>query len=200
MNNPTLNSYGYIAKWIAVAFLVFGIALFGTGAQAADKSIGERRAEARQAARDTLAQLYKVQPSAKAAVESAAGYAAFENFGVKILVAGGGGGKGVAVDNKTRRETFMKMVEIQAGLGVGVKQYAIVFVFETERALRSFVDQGWELSGQASLAAKAGEAGAAYQGAIAVAPGIWMYQITNTGLAAEITAKGTKYYKDDELN
>jgi hypothetical protein len=27
-----------------------------------------------------------------------------------------------------------------------------------------------------------------------------MYQMTDKGLAAEITIKGTKYYKDDDLN
>ena len=45
---------------------------------------------------------YKAQPSARKAVESAAGYAAFSNFGMKIFVAGGGSGKGVAVNNKTK--------------------------------------------------------------------------------------------------
>ena len=40
----------------------------------------------------------------------------------------------------------------------------------------------------------------AYQGAASVSPGVWMYQLTDKGLAAEITAKGTKYYRNDELN
>ena len=33
-----------------------------------------------------------------------------------------------------------------------------------------------------------------------VSEGVWMYQLTDNGLAAEITAKGTKYYRDDDLN
>jgi hypothetical protein len=33
-----------------------------------------------------------------------------------------------------------------------------------------------------------------------VAPGVWLYQLTASGLALELTAKGTKYYKDNELN
>ena len=37
-------------------------------------------------------------------------------------------------------------------------------------------------------------------GALAIAPGVYLYQITDTGLALELTVKGTKYYKDDELN
>lgn len=36
--------------------------------------------------------------------------------------------------------------------------------------------------------------------AMSVSPGVWLYQLTETGLALELTAKGTKYYKDDDLN
>jgi lipid-binding SYLF domain-containing protein len=94
----------------------------------------------------------------------------------------------------------MKMAEIQAGLGIGVKKFRVVFVFDSKQALDAFVNSGWEFGGQASAAAKSGEKGSAYQGAASVSPGVWMYQLTDTGLAAEITAKGTKYYKDNDLN
>ena len=36
--------------------------------------------------------------------------------------------------------------------------------------------------------------------AVAVAPGVWVYQMSGDRLALEITAKGTKYYKDSDLN
>jgi len=45
-----------------------------------------------------------------------------------------------------------------------------------------------------------GEEGAAAQGAMSVAPGVWMYQLTDSGVAVEATVKGTKYWKDEELN
>jgi len=160
----------------------------------------ESQAEVRKSAQQTLAALYKAQPSARKAVESAAGYAAFSNFGMKILVAGGGSGEGVAVNNKTKATTYMKMAEVQAGLGIGVKKFQVVWVFETEKALNDFINSGWTFGGQATAAAKSGEKGSAYQGALAVAPGVWVYQLTDTGLALELTAKGTKYYKDSDLN
>jgi len=94
----------------------------------------------------------------------------------------------------------MKMVEVQAGLGMGVKKFRVVFVFDTQKALNDFVNSGWEFGGQTTAAAKAGDQGAALTGAVSVAPGVWMYQLTDTGLAAEITGKGTKYYKDGDLN
>jgi lipid-binding SYLF domain-containing protein len=160
----------------------------------------ESKAEVRKAAQQALAALYKAQPSARKAVESAAGYAAFSNFGMKILVAGSGTGKGMAVNNKSKAETYMKMVEVQAGLGFGVKKFQVVWVFETEAALSGFVNSGWELGGQATASAKSGDKGAAYQGALSVAPGVWLYQMSGDSLALELTAKGTKYYKDTDLN
>ncbi len=147
-----------------------------------------------------LAELYKHQPAAKAKVESAYGYATFSNLGMKIFFAGGGSGRGMAVNNKTQKKTFMNMAEVQAGLGLGIKKFMLVWVFENEKAFNEFVDSGWAIGGQASAAAKSGNTGGSYQGAVAIADGIWLYQLTEAGLALELTVKGTKYYKDNDLN
>jgi lipid-binding SYLF domain-containing protein len=187
---------------LSLAFMVSTPALAGEAKADKEKKAeaDKARQEIRKNSKDILARLYKVQPSAKGAIDKAAGYAVFSNFGMKIFVAGSGTGKGVAVDNKTKKETFMKMVELQAGLGFGVKKFSLIWVFETPQALGTFINSGWELGGQTSVAAKAGEKGAAIQGAVPVAPGVWVYQLTETGVALELTAKGTKYYKDDDLN
>ncbi len=147
-----------------------------------------------------LEKLYAAQPAAKNEIEKAYGYATFSNFGVKILLAGSGSGRGLAVNNKTHQKTFMNMAEVQAGLGLGIKSFMLIWVFDNAKVFNQFVDSGWELGGQASAAAKAGGAGLAYQGAVQVAPGIYAYQLTGSGLALELTAKGTKYYKDNDLN
>jgi lipid-binding SYLF domain-containing protein len=158
------------------------------------------QAEVQKMARETLDGLYRAQPGAKAAVAKSAGYAVFSNFGMKIFFAGGGKGEGVAIDNKTKKATYMKMVEAQAGLGMGAKKFKLVWVFDSQKDFSKFVNSGYELGGQASAAAKKGAQGGAYAGAVSVSPGVWLYQITDEGLAAEITAKGTKYYKDRDLN
>jgi hypothetical protein len=46
----------------------------------------------------------------------------------------------------------------------------------------------------------AGQGASVLAGAVSVMPGVWLYQLTDDGLALELTAKGTKYYKDDALN
>ena len=119
---------------------------------------------------------------------------------MKIFVAGSGAGKGIAYNNKTKKEVFMKMLELQGGLGMGVKKFNLVWVFETPDKLDSFINSGWELGAQTSAAAKVGDKGGSFQGAMSVSPGVWVYQLTESGLALELTAKGTKYYKNEELN
>jgi len=196
MKNTRLS---FFLMWVALSVALSGMFLAGT-AFAKEQTKAQKQQEVRKMTSETLNRLYKVQPKAKQAIQNAAGYAVFSNFGMKILFAGGGSGSGMAVDNKTRNETFMKMVEVQAGLGIGVKKFRVVFVFDTQKALNDFVNSGWEFGGQTTAAAKAGDQGASLAGAISVAPGVWMYQLTDTGLAAEITGKGTKYYKDSDLN
>ena len=39
-----------------------------------------------------------------------------------------------------------------------------------------------------------------YHGAVSVMPGVWMYPMTDKGLALEMTGKETKYFKNDDLN
>ena len=185
--------------------LVAGVAVAATAPSfvlAADenKDREKKRAEVRKAADAALAAVYKVQPEARKAVQSAAGYAAFSNFGMKILVAGSGTGKGIAVNNKTKAVTYMKMAELQAGLGFGVKKFQLVWVFDNAAALDKFVNSGWEIGGQATASAQTGGKGASYQGAVSVSPGVWLYQVSGDSLAVELTAKGTKYYTDDDLN
>jgi lipid-binding SYLF domain-containing protein len=181
----------------ALAFVSCAPAIAGA-ANATSKESSQ--AEVRKAAQEALAAVYKLQPAARQAVESAAGYAAFSNFGMKMFVAGGGSGKGLAVNNKTHAATYMKMAEIQAGLGFGVKKFKLVWVFETDAALNEFIGSGMQIGAQATAAVKTGDKGTAYQGAVAVAPGVWLYQVTGDGLALELTVKGTKYFKDADLN
>ncbi|MFT3849950.1 MAG: YSC84-related protein [Propionivibrio sp.] len=187
-------------KIVAGILFAVGLSLVGSASAIAKDSKDQERAEVRKASQKILNQLYRTSPSAKGAVASAAGYAVFSNVGLKIFVAGGGTGSGIAVNNANKKETFMKMVEVQAGLGFGVKKFRVVFVFETEKAFSEFINSGWEFGGQATAAATDGKSGAAYQGAMSVMPGVWMYQMTDKGLALELTGKGTKYYKNDELN
>ena len=195
-----MNRTNFLRAGIAITLLLGLTATVEHLFAASKEEIAQKKAEVRKMANDTLARLYKVQPSAKQAISKAAGYAVFSNFGMKIFFAGGGSGKGLAVDNKTRKETFMKMVEVQAGLGLGIKKFRLVWMFENQSVLKNFINSGWEFGGQATAAAQASGQGGAFAGAMSISPGVWLYQLTDDGLALELTAKGTKYFKDGDLN
>jgi lipid-binding SYLF domain-containing protein len=179
---------------------VVALVLFSVNAVCLADSKEEKQAKIRKASTDTLQDLYKAQPSAQNAIQQSAGYAVFKNFGTNLLVVSTASGAGVAVNSKTKQETFMKMVSAGAGLGVGVKDFRVVFVFGTDKALDTFLNSGWSGSAQTDAAAKAGSSGGAYSGAVEVAPDVWVYQMTKNGLALQLTLQGTKYYKDNDLN
>lgn len=184
---------------ITIIALVASLAAHGVFAQdSSDRASGQQ--EDRDMARQGLADLYQASPGTKAAIEHAAGYAVFSAVGMKLLFAGGTRGKGLVVNNRTRNETFMKMLQLQGGLGFGISRNSVIFVFQTDQALQNFIDQGWEFSGQGSLAAAASDEGGSLAGAVSVSPGIYIYQITDAGLAATLTVAGTKFFKDTDLN
>ena len=176
------------------------VVLVATVALSAKDSPDQKREKTRKMAAQTLQDLYKLQPTAQAGIEKAAGYAVFNNMGTNLLLLSTARGAGVAVDAKSKQETFMKMISAGAGLGIGVKDYRVIFVFENEKALGQFMDSGWAADAQSDAAAKTKTSGAAFSGAVQAAPGVWVYQITKKGLALQLTLQGTKYSKDDDLN
>lgn len=163
-------------------------------------TVEEKRQAIRNVTNETLNEVYSVQPKARDAVANAAGYAAFTITDAKLVFFGGGGGKGMAVNNNTGEEIFMRTGDVQVGFGLGIKKYEVLFVFETEKALADFASSGWELGGQATLAATDSVNGGSLQGAVSVGPDIWMYQLTDKGLEASITARAIRYFKDKDLN
>lgn len=84
----------------------------------------------REMASQTFEQLYASNPGARDAVEFAAGYGVFSDSGFKFLIGGGTRGAGIAINNTTKQETFMKMIELQPGVGFGVAKFRVVFVFQ----------------------------------------------------------------------
>lgn len=134
-------------------------------------------------------------------MENSYGYAVLNNTGVKVLVLGSAHGRGTAVNNETGEAVFLRMQEGQAGLGLGVKEYALIFIFDTQEAWEGFVrSSGWKASGEATAAANDGVNGGSLEGAAMVADGIWVYQLTTKGLALEIAIKGTRIFPDKDLN
>ena len=181
-----------IASMLAVAMLSAAICV------AADDNGREKRQNPQMAAQ-TLQDLYKLEPASQAAVQKAAGYAVFNNTGVNLLLSTARG-SGIAVNNKTKQETFMKMASAGAGLGVGVKDYRVIFVFADDKALTQFLDSGWSGSAQTDAAGRAGRERRRLLGSSRDRSGSVRLRDHENGLALQLTLQGTKYYKDDDLN
>jgi lipid-binding SYLF domain-containing protein len=150
---------------------------------------------------ETLEELYRLKSEARSVVNGAAGYAVFTSFSMKILLVGSGNGRGLVHDNKTGNETFMRMLQAGVGWGVEAKDFRAVFIFDNRQVMDEFINSGWQFGGKADAAAKIEDkAGAAASGAIVVAPGVSVYQLTKNGLAVSAMVSGTKYWVDKQMN
>jgi len=178
---------------LTLAMVLSGCATSGAHTQT------DKRQAIQSMKQDVLADLYRLQPGARQQVTSAPGYAVFSNANVNLIFASFSGGNGVVMDNRTGKQTYMKMGEAGIGLGLGVKDFRAVFVFHDRARLHQFIDSGWEFGAHADAAAKANEKGAAVGGEVLL-DGVTVFQMTESGLALQATIKGTKYWKDTELN
>jgi lipid-binding SYLF domain-containing protein len=159
-------------------------------ARARDKQ-AQRHAKVDSMAAKALRKVLSKSDSARELYEKSVGYAVFDNLKLAFGFSGGGG-SGVAVA-KAGERTYMKMATAGIGLGLGGQKYQVVFLFETQDALRSFVEKGWQADATA-------QAAAADKGANAVASfknGIAYYQLTDKGLMASADLSGTKYWRSD---
>jgi len=188
-----LNTFGK-------SFTILAMLMIMTISVVSAASVGEKRESVRKMSNETLQTLYNLQPSSKTAIEGASGYAVFSISDIKLAFFGGGAGRGLAINNNTQEEVFMKTSEAEVGFGLGVKKYNVVLVFGTDKAFADFGKEGWQVGGQATAAATDSVVGGSLQGAVSVAPDVWMYQMTDKGLEASITIRGIRYYKDSKLN
>lgn len=163
-------------------------------------SLDEKRKNVLAMRTKTLSRLYKVHPEARGAIKKAKGYGVFSNVGTNLFLLSTASGWGIVRNNQSGKGTYMNMFSAGIGPGLGIKDFRGVFVFTSKKALNNFVQKGWTAQGQADAAAKAGKKGGSVSGAIEVAPGIKLFQITENGLALQATIQGTKFWKDSELN
>ncbi|UPW17271.1 YSC84-related protein [Agarivorans sp. TSD2052] len=180
---------------------IFAIALLNITISfpALAKSAAEERAESNQMVQQSLADFKKENAELAGKISGSVGYAVFSNAGINLFVISAGGGHGVAIDNVSGKRTYMKMGEAGVGFGAGVKDFRALMVFKTRESYDKFVESGWLFGAQADASAKAGDKGGSAESEGAIGD-VEIYQMTEAGLSLEATIKGTKFWKDKDLN
>lgn len=195
-----------VKKW--GLFFLLGLLIVPISAQAEvnlkPKTPAEWRDYLRYRRDQTLEDLYKVQPRARWEIQNAKGYAVFSSLNVNVFLASFTGGRGILHENGLLgvggKDTFMRMAQGGIGFGMGIKDFRAVFIFDSKEVMDKFLNEGWNFGGEADAAVKGGGAGDAASGAIGIAPGLRIYQLTETGLALQATVHGTKYWRDAYVN
>ena len=141
-------------------------------------SDAEKKAGIRSDRDEMLKELYTTKPDMKNVLKKAAGYATFKQVNVNLLLLASVSGYGVLVDNKGHQETFMRMKSLGGGVGAGVKDVRVIFVFHDAKVMKQFIEEGWQFGGQADAAAK--------------------YE--NTGVAAGQNVKGNVDFTDGTVS
>ena len=101
--------------------------------------IVKERAKIDELSEKALANLYEKVPSAERVIENCYAYATLSNTGMKLGIFGDAHGRGLAVNNETGERLYMRMKEMGIGIGLGVKEYDLIFVIGTETAWNSFI-------------------------------------------------------------
>lgn len=162
-------------------------------------SVEQKRAAVHDMKKAVLSELYSRKPDVQQQLNGAPGYAVFSSANVNVILASFGGGYGLLHDNRSGQDTYLKMGEFGVGLGAGLKDFRVVMIFHTQDAMARFMEYGLGFGAQADAAAVASEQGGAVGGELQL-DNITVYQLTQTGLALQATVKGTKYWRDEELN
>ena len=191
----------FTKRMAALLMAALMLCLMTATALAADADkIAKERAEIEELSDKALANLYEKVPSAERVIENCYAYATLSNTGMKLGIFGDAHGRGLAVNNETGESLYMRMKEVGVGLGLGVKEYDLIFVIGTEEAWDSFISGDIKFAASAEAAANDGVTGDSIEGASIAAKGVWVYQMTKKGLTLDASIKGTKIYPDKKLN
>ncbi|KXB31991.1 hypothetical protein AT959_02715 [Dechloromonas denitrificans] len=156
----------------------------------------------RQMRDETLERLFKAHPKAREEIRKAVGYAVFDASQSNIILLVTGHGVGVAVDNASKQETFMKMARLGTGPGLGYKSYKQVLIFKDKTLFKTFGTVGADVSasGDATLKLKDKGDNLVLDGTVSFNPLLSVYQMTDRGALLQANWGGVGYLPDGNLN
>ncbi len=204
-------------QFMILAIVAAAIGCAHTGATKADVKTAEDEAAAAEEKKDeaqkekdrqkilamkdiTLADLYKSKPEAKDVIEKAEGYAVFDSTGVFVVLYVGIAGRGVLIDNANGEATYMTMARAGTGPGIGYEKFRYIIAFKNKTLLNTFKTVGGDIGASGHLVAKGFDKGGGVGAQMSFDPGLSVYQITDSGLAAEASWGASAFVPDPFLN
>lgn len=169
-------------------------------ATASAKSVEKQREEINALSQKILVRLYDKYPHADKVIQNCYGYATMGATGSQFGIFGDSHGRGLAVCNETGEKYYMKMQEYKLGLGVGIKEFDLVFIFGTPESWNSFISGKFKFGAEAEAAATDSINGASLEGATMVGEDMWVYQTTTKGATLGVSLKGMSIYRNKKLN
>jgi hypothetical protein len=124
----------------------------------------EKRQEVLRQRTEMLAGLAQTKPELKDQLRQAAGYATFKQTDMNLFLLASGRGYGVLRNNQTGKDIYMGVAALGGGIGLGVKDLRVIFIFHDAAVMQQFVEQGWQFGGKGDAAAKYKDTGVSAEG------------------------------------
>jgi len=188
---------------IACALMIAGIAgmtgVVGGCATPSGQTTSERQASTLLMRDQALARLERERPEAKAALQSAAGYAVFQTIAMGAGI-GGSNGFGVAEAHNTGKQTFMRMSSNSLNAGVSAQENRLVLIFRDQAAFDRFVAGNWQWGGTASAGASSSNGGGGTGNSTNTSTdGVTVYQMTSAGFALTANLGAARFWPDANM-
>lgn len=155
--------WGSIAGYVCALVLVVLPCKAGLFSPRGD-SAEEKRQVVQKQRDEMLAECYRMKPELKERMRNAAGYATFKQTDVNLFLLASGRGYGVLRNNKTGKDTYMCVASLGGGLGLGVKDLRVIFIFNDQKVMEQFLQSGWQFGGKGDASAKYKDTGVSAEG------------------------------------
>ncbi|WP_257265693.1 hypothetical protein [Endozoicomonas sp. ONNA2] len=172
------------------------IAIVTLTACASGSSPAAKKANARQATSEALTEIYADHPGARSAVARGIGYLVCTGSDSYLFAASTGGG--ICTFHTGDKVDYYRFASLGAGVGIGFKKVAFLYVFQTNTAMKRFVDYGWDAGARAEASARhKDEVGQVAANTSYDVDGVRIYQSAIWGAAAQATVQGYKFWRTD---
>ena len=187
-------------KIISLLIAVVSITFLSGCLSPSGNNFAEKKENAQIMREDAVKYFIKSDVRFRDLINNSAGYAIVNGTGVDIFLLSSESGWGVLYSRHNDHYKYIKLYSIGAGLGLGVRDFRSLYVFDTVKDIQYFLEHGWFLGAQANAALKFDYGGAGVARAYEITRGIRLYKLNKSALILHATIQGTKIWENSDLN